>query len=61
MQHQGRVVEDQPAVRVPNVNLLNKPAIVADSAPINEADPDGSEVTIPTGKVAVLVPSRVSS
>ena len=54
----GVVEGDQPAVRVPYVDLTDDAGFVAEGAVITEADPDKSEVVIQTGKGAVLV--RVS-
>jgi HK97 family phage major capsid protein len=52
----GNVEGDAPAVRVPYVSFEDQPDFVAEGDPIDEADPDDSEVVIYTGKVAILVP-----
>uniref|UniRef100_UPI00111C5733 phage major capsid protein n=1 Tax=Mycobacterium avium TaxID=1764 RepID=UPI00111C5733 len=51
----GEVEGDEPAVRVPAVNLDDSTGFVPEGDDINEADPDLSELVILTGKVAVLV------
>lgn len=51
----GEVEGDEPAVRVPAVNLDDSTGFVPEGDDINEAEPDLSELVILTGKVAVLV------
>ncbi|WP_308188189.1 phage major capsid protein [Mycobacteroides abscessus] len=46
---------DEPAVRVPAINLEPDTGFVPEGADINEADPDLSELVLNTGKVACLV------
>lgn len=51
----GSVSGDQPRVRVPFVSLEDAPEFVAEAAQIDQSEPESTEVTIETGKVAVLV------
>ena len=50
----GFVEGDEPAVRVPFVNVDDDAGFVPEGTNIPEADPDTSETLIYTGKVAVL-------
>lgn len=50
----GFVEGDEPAVRVPYVNMDDDAAFTPEGTDITEAEPDSSEVVIHTGKVAVL-------
>lgn len=45
---------DEPAVRVPFIDMDDDAAFVPEGEDIDEADPDHSEVVVHTGKVAVL-------
>lgn len=51
----GTVEGDEPAVRVPAINLDDSVGFVAEGANIPEAEPDLAELVILTGKVAELI------
>lgn len=51
----GTVEGDEPAVRVPAINLDDSVGFVAEGANIPEAEPDLAELVILTGKIAELI------
>lgn len=51
----GEVEGDEPAVRVPAINLDDSVGFVAEGSNIPEAEPDLAELVILTGKIAELI------